>query len=181
MAKKPTPKAVTTKTKTTAGTAQRNTDLKHGGQSVTTGQTNETTTETREEYAQRAPSAPRKSSPSPSSGGGGSGSSGRMSDVAGHRLLASAWMIGVGVISWQEVKNNHQMPVPKRLVGWSVAIGILDLLGPVISFELSGVLAVGLAIGLFIKRGQTTATSTPPAKNPTANTAAIAERNLPSG
>lgn len=157
------PKATTTKTKTTSGAAQRNTDLKNGGQSVTTGQTNVTETETREEYSQRAPSSPKKASPAPSSGGGGS--PGRMSDQAGHRLLATAWMTGIGIISWQEIKNSHQMPVPKRFVGWSVAIGILDVLGPIISFELAGVLAVGLAIGLFIKRGNpTNVTTTPDAK-----------------
>ncbi len=169
---KQTPKAVTTKTKTTSGTAQRNTDLKNGGQSVTVGQTGETETETREEYAQRAPSS-RRSAPASSSSSSGSS---RMSDASGHRLMASAWMLGVGIISWQEVRDSHQMPVPKRLVGWSVAIGLLDLLGPIISFELGGVIAFGLVIGLFIRRGTKTAA---PVNNPTANTAAIAERNIP--
>lgn len=69
-----------------------------------------------------------------------------------HRVIAAAWIAGIGVISWQETRMNKRAPDPDRFVGWSVAMGILDLISPIISAELSGVFAIGLVIGLMIFR-----------------------------
>lgn len=70
----------------------------------------------------------------------------------GQKVIAAAWFTGIIVISWQEAKVNKRAPDPNKLAGWCVAIAILDLIAPLITWEFSEVLAVGLVIGLLIFR-----------------------------
>ena len=72
-----------------------------------------------------------------------------------HRTIAACWVLGMAIITWQEVKANKDAPIPKYYVGWTATMGILDLAAPIISFQLAGVFAVGLVIGLMLTRKPT--------------------------
>lgn len=74
----------------------------------------------------------------------------------GSRVIAGAWVAGMAIITWQEVKDNHIAPEPKRFVGWAVAMSILDLLAPLITDELASVFAGGLVIGMLLFRKPST-------------------------
>lgn len=83
---------------------------------------------------------------------------GRLKSRTGNALLATAWLAGMIFIGWQEVNQNGGMPAPKKFVGWTVIIGILSLLSPLISPEIASVMAVGFLIGLFVQRQPSSST-----------------------
>lgn len=72
-----------------------------------------------------------------------------------HRIIAISWVAGMSIITWQEIKASGQPPIPKYYVGWSATMGILDLAAPLISYQLAGVFAIGLTIGLALFRQPT--------------------------
>jgi hypothetical protein len=95
----------------------------------------------------------------------------RTTGDSGHRVIASAWVAGIAIISWQEIKVNKRPPDPRRFVGWSVTMGTLDLVSELISAQLGGVFAVGLVLGLLFFR-QPTASTKPGTGDKTGSTPA---------
>lgn len=71
-----------------------------------------------------------------------------MNDVTGQRIITASFMIEIAFITWQEVKQNKQMPQPKRYVGAGVITAVLQLMAGFIGPELAGIFAAGFAIGI---------------------------------
>ena len=42
--------------------------------------------------------------------------------------LASAWLLGTGIVFWRQVHNQHHMPVPGALVGVTALFAALALI-----------------------------------------------------
>lgn len=72
---------------------------------------------------------------------------------AGGKTFMVAFIGSVAVISWQEIKDFHRVPIPSRFVGAGVAFGILAMSEPVIG-KLSSTLAWGLLLGLLYEQNQ---------------------------
>lgn len=57
-----------------------------------------------------------------------------------------AFMICIGAITYQDVKNCQDMPWPPRIIATGIVFGILDLFS-IISEELAAVIALGIVLG----------------------------------
>jgi hypothetical protein len=64
--------------------------------------------------------------------------------------MLSGFVIAAGIITWQEIHNCHTLPWPPRYVGAAIVFGTLDLLSPVISPELAGLIGFGIVIAFII-------------------------------
>lgn len=64
-------------------------------------------------------------------------------------MYLAAWVIAVGIISFQEIKVCHEMPWPPRIIGAGVVFVMLDLFSPM-SPELAAVMAIGFVLALLI-------------------------------
>jgi hypothetical protein len=100
----------------------------------------------------------------------------KSSGNTGHRVIAASWVAGMIVITWQEISVNKRPPDPRRFVGWSATMGILDLLSILISAELAGVFAVGFVLGILFFR-KPVASTKPGTGDTTGNTAATSADN----
>lgn len=60
------------------------------------------------------------------------------------RGVLLAWLAGLGIVTWREVKVYHQPPVPGRLLG---ASGWFALLGLLASYEPAAGAAAAIAWG----------------------------------
>jgi hypothetical protein len=71
-----------------------------------------------------------------------------MTPAGGHKMMAGAFTITVGMIAWQEIRDCKTLPWPPRFAGAAITFGMLDLFSVAIGEELAGVIALGLLIAL---------------------------------
>lgn len=72
-----------------------------------------------------------------------------MSDDTGKSILGLTFILAIALVIWDELKNNHRVPVPKRFVGATLIWGTLGLVGPLITYPLAAVLALGFLVALY--------------------------------
>jgi hypothetical protein len=65
-----------------------------------------------------------------------------------------AFAITVGIITWGDIKECHEMPWPPRIVAAGLAFGMLDIFS-IVSEELSGVIAIGIVLAAIVNKGFT--------------------------
>lgn len=67
--------------------------------------------------------------------------------------VMSAWLVAMGVVSWDQITQDHEAPVPGRLVSVSLLYALLGIVGE----WNSGVAALtgwGLVVALAISRAK---------------------------
>lgn len=61
-----------------------------------------------------------------------------------------AFIAGLAIVTWSEIKWCHDMPWPPRLVGVGITYGMIDVIG-IFSEPLANVFAIGMTINLLIQ------------------------------
>jgi hypothetical protein len=70
-------------------------------------------------------------------------------------LFIMAFLITIGVISWGEIKECHELPWPPKFVGAAITFGMLDLFS-ILSEDLAAVIAIGIVLASLVNKGFTT-------------------------
>lgn len=69
-------------------------------------------------------------------------------------LFVGAFLITIGVISWGEIKECHELPWPPKFVGAAITFGLLDLFS-ILSEDLASVIAIGIVLAALVNKGFT--------------------------
>lgn len=70
-------------------------------------------------------------------------------------VFVLAFVLTVGVITWGDIKECHELPWPPRFVGAALVFFFLDLFS-MISEDLASVMTVGVVIAAIVNKGFTT-------------------------
>jgi hypothetical protein len=61
-----------------------------------------------------------------------------------------AFVGGLAIVTWSEIKFCHDMPWPPRLVGTGIVYGMIDVIG-ILSDPLANVFAIGFTVVLLMQ------------------------------
>jgi hypothetical protein len=69
-------------------------------------------------------------------------------------LMMAAFLVTIGIITYGDISQCHDMPWPPRYVATALAFGVLDLFS-IVQEDLAGVIAVGIVIAAIVNKGFT--------------------------
>lgn len=72
--------------------------------------------------------------------------------MQGKHLYMWAFLLAAGAISWYEMKDCHRLPWPPRLIYTAMTFGALEITAA-FSESITGVMAIGIVIALFVNKG----------------------------
>ena len=84
-----------------------------------------------------------------------------MTPESGRRVLMVSFFLALAILTWQEVRDAKVFPRPRRYISAGIVYGLLGVVAPFISFQVAGLLGVGMILALFYQKYQSTKESNP--------------------
>src|SRR5690348_8503638 len=77
-----------------------------------------------------------------------------MNDDKGKALLLGCYIFAVALVTWNEIHDNHRVPLPSRYLSAGLVFGTLGLVGPFITYPLAAVIGLGVVVALYYQHWQ---------------------------
>lgn len=79
-----------------------------------------------------------------------------MTPETGRRTLLISFFVALVIVSYQEIHDARVIPRPRRYISAGLVYGILGVLSPFISYQVAGLMGVGMVLALMYQHYQGT-------------------------